>query len=219
MRNRPLQTVLRAILQQLFHKLSQTAVGCRWPEPRAVPCSDPSQGSAAGRSSSSMHCSQRGRLTPDTTSASREVTREPSNHHQINLPPETRSLFILDSDPPNTTTTFHSAPLPNLRGTELAGGLCEGCSSACRRAAETSAPLPRQPGGKLAKRALEAALTDQVGLGQPPRCATALVPQRHCAPIPGCCGCQQQQNCSAGMFKCALYIKDAITWVWCPIVS
>lgn len=90
--------------------LSQTAVGCRWPEPRAVPHSDPSQGSAAGGSSSSMHCSQRGCLTPDATFASREVTREPSNHHQINLPPETRGPFTLDSDthpPPHSTWPCH----------------------------------------------------------------------------------------------------------------
>lgn len=190
--NRPLQTVLRAILQQLFHMLSQTAVGCRWPEPRAVPHSDPSQGSAAGGSSSSMHCSQRGCLTPDATFASREVTREPSNHHQIHLPPETRGPLTLDSDtyPP----TLHLALSPNLQGAGPARGLCKHCSSACQRAAETSAPLPRQPGGKLANRALETAPADQVGLGQPPRCATALVPQRHCALRPRRCGCQQQQH-------------------------
>lgn len=172
--------------------LSQTAVGCRWPEPRAVPHSDPSQGSAAGGSSSSMHCSQRGHLTPDATFASREVTREPSNHHQINLPPETRGPFTLDSDthPP----PLHLALSPNLQGTGPARGLCKHCSSACQRAAETPAPLPRQPGGKLANRALETAPADQVGLGQPPRCATALVPQRHCALRPRRCGCQQQQH-------------------------
>lgn len=73
-----------------------------------------SQASAAGRSSSTMHCSQRGHLTPETPSASREVTGAPSNHLQMNLPPETTSPSTPDSETPPATA--HSAPPPNPQG-------------------------------------------------------------------------------------------------------
>lgn len=140
-----------------------------------------SQASAAGRSSSTMHCSQRGHLTPETPSASREVTGAPSNHLQINLPPETRSTSTPDSETPQPQTTQPHHPTRKVQS--AATGLCKCCSPACQSAAETSAPLPRQPGRKPAKRALEMATVDQVGLGHPYR-AAALVCNSPCSAAP-----------------------------------
>lgn len=78
--------------------------GANHPSPGQCPQLDPSycssQASAAGRSSSTMHCSQWGHLTPDTASASREVTGASSNHLQMILPPESRRPYTLDSEPP-----------------------------------------------------------------------------------------------------------------------
>lgn len=78
-----------------YHTCHKHPVGTDHQSPglclRQDPFHSSTQASAAGRSSSTKHCSQWGHLTPDTPSVSREVTRAPSNPLRLNLPPETSS--------------------------------------------------------------------------------------------------------------------------------
>ena len=88
-----------------------------------------------------------------------------------------------------------------------------------------SVPLPRQPGRKPAKRALETATADQVGLGQPHR-AAASVCDSPCSAAPLCTkpwvlwllAAAEPFSVDVACFKCALYIKDPVKQVQCPIV-
>lgn len=78
-----------------YHTCHNHPVGTDHQSPGQSLRQDPShssiQASAAGRSSSTKHCSQWGHLTPDTPSVSREVTGAPSDPLQLNLSPETSS--------------------------------------------------------------------------------------------------------------------------------
>lgn len=150
-----------------------------------------SQASAAGRSSSTMHCSQRGHLTPETPSASREVTGAPSNHLQMNLPPETRSASTPDSgNPPNhrplspTTQPARCKALPQACGNaaRLPAGALQRCLHLCQDSLAGSRPREHWRWLQWIRWGWD------IRTEQLPWCATALVLQHHCAPSPRCCG-------------------------------
>jgi len=172
-----------------YHK-SETPTGGRSPEPMAVPMIRsflPLFPGLCGRQElSTMHCSQRGHLTPDTPSASREVTGTPSKHLQINLPPETRGPSTLDGEPPSPPQSTQ----PHLQGAKAARGLCEHCSPACQSTAETSCLCQDSLAGSRPREHWRWLWWIRWGWDicteQPPWCATALVLQCHCALSPGC---------------------------------
>lgn len=136
---------------------------------RQDPFHSSSQASAAGRSSSTQHCSPWGHLTLEIVSVSREVTEH--TPLQLNLPPDATS--------PSTPLAGnshhqhgHGSPTTQPPRRRACPGLMPAhCSSACRSTAETSTPLPSQAGRKLAKRSLEMATEEQVELGHPHRAA------------------------------------------------
>ena len=156
---------------------------------RLDPFYSSSQASAAGRSSSTMHCSQRGHLTPDTPSANREVTRAPSN--QPNLPPKTTSPLICESEPPplpvstrphHPTCEVQSLPQACVSATCLPARALQRhpCSAkaAWQEAGQESAGDCYSGSGGAGTSAQSSRL-----------CVTALVLQHHCAPSCGCHGC------------------------------
>lgn len=135
-------------------------------------CYQKHPGDAGHPGTAPFHCSSQASVTGapaqdtaihrGTASASREITTAPS-HHPPNSPP------LQNQKPPALGRAHipqHQSTQLNLRHTEACHRLMQALLPAWQSAAEMSAPLPTQPGRKLAKRARDGR-TGSGGAGTP----------------------------------------------------